>query len=196
MLIGRGVPPILGVVAIALLVVAAFIGGCGGEEASDSSSEEVAEQDVAEQDVAEQKTETAEEPEASVGDTVSIGNVQWTVTEVLRSDILVSRLGIEEGDYVIVDVDFRNNSNQDIRLATPFVTLLDGQGREYEADIEFNFLHVYASENMFVDQVNPGASKEGKIIFTVEDPDASGFKLQVGEARFASNEIASIDLGI
>jgi hypothetical protein len=196
MLIGRGVPPILGVVAIALLVVAAFIGGCGGEEASDSSTEEVAEQDVAEQDVEEQKTETAEEPEASVGDTVSIGNVQWTVTEVLRSDMLVSRLGIEEGDYVIVDVDFRNNSNQDIRLATPFVTLLDGQGREYEADIEFNFLHVYASENMFVDQVNPGASKEGKIIFTVEDPDASGFKLQVGEARFASNEIASIDLGI
>src|SRR3712207_1917298 len=110
--------------------------------------------------------------------------------------MLVSRLGIEEGDYVIVDVDFRNNSNQDIRLATPFVTLLDGQGREYEADIEFNFLHVYASENMFVDQVNPGASKEGKIIFTVEDPDASGFKLQVGEARFASDEIASIDLGI
>ena len=190
MLIGRGVPPILGVVAIALLV-AAFIGGCGGEEASDSSSEEVAEQDVAEQ-----KTETAEEPVASVGDTISIGNVQWTVTDVLRSDMLVSRLGIEEGDYVIVDVDFRNNSNQDVRLATPFVTLLDGQGREYEADIEFNFLHVYASENMFVDQIEPGGAKEGKIIFTVEDPDASGFKLQVGEAKFASNELASIDLGI
>ncbi|HZY57657.1 MAG TPA: DUF4352 domain-containing protein [Rubrobacteraceae bacterium] len=196
MLIGRGVPPILGVVAIALLV-AAFIGGCGGEEASDSSTDEVAEQDVAEQDVAEQKTETAEEPVASVGDTVSIGNVQWTVTEVLRSDILVSRLGIEEGgDYVIVDVDFRNNSNQDVRLATPFVTLLDGQGREYEADIEFNFLHVYASENMFVDQVEPGGTKEGKVIFTVDDTNASGFKLQVGEAKFASNETASIDLGI
>ena len=190
MLIGRGIPPILGVVAIALLV-AVFIGGCGGEEASDSSTDEVAEQDVAEQE-----TESAEEPVASVGDTVSIGNVQWTVTEVLRSDIVVSRLGTEEGDYVIVDVDFRNNSNQDIRIATPFVTLLDSQGREYEADITDNFLHVYASENMFVDQIEPGGSKEGKIIFTIDDPDASGFKLRVGEARFASNETASIDLGI
>ena len=172
-----------------LAVVAAFVGGCGGEEASNSPADEVDEQ-------AEQETEPAEEPVASVGDTVSIGNVQWTVTDVLRSDILFSRLGLEEGDFVIVDVGFRNNSNQDVRLATPFVTLLDGQGREYEADIEHNFLHVYASENMFVDQVNPGASKEGKIIFSVNDPDASGFKLQVGEARFASGETAYIDLGI
>ncbi len=170
------------------LAVAAFIGGCGEEEASNSSADEVDEQ-------TEQETEPAEEPVASVGDTVSIGNVQWTVTDVLRSDILFSRLGTEEGDFVIVDVGFRNNSNQDVRLATPFVTLLDDQGREYEADIEHNFLHVYAEENMFVDQVNPGASKEGKIIFSV-NPDASGFKLQVGEARFASGETAYIDLGI
>jgi hypothetical protein len=176
---------------IFLLVIAAFVGGCGEEQASSSS---VDEQDGAEQTA--ESTESTEQPAASIGEPVTVGNVQWTVTDVLRSDLLFSRLGTEEGDYVIVDVDFQNNSNQDVRLATPFVALLDDQGREYEPDIEDNFLHLYAEENMFVDQVDPGASREGKIIFPVNDPTASGFKLQVGEARFASGETASIDLGI
>lgn len=172
-----------------LVVIAAFIGGCGGEGDSSSSVDEATEQDVAER-----KAEPAEESTASVGEPVTIGDVEWTVTDVLETDILVSRLGTEEGNFVVVDLTFQNNSNQDITLATPFVTLLDSQGREFEANIEHNFLHVYAEENMFVDHVRPGATKEGKIIFTVE-PDSSGFKLQVGEAKFASNEHEYIDLG-
>jgi hypothetical protein len=191
MLIRRGIPPILGVVAMALLVVvAAFIGGCGREEASDSSTDEVAEQDVAEQ-----KAEPAEEPVASIGEPVTVGNAQWTVTGAKQSDVVISKFGTEDGNFIIVDVAFQNNSSQDITLATPFVTLLDGEGREFEADIKDNFFHVFPEENMFVDHVKPGATKEGKIIFSV-DLDASGFKLQVREGRFASNETASIDLGV
>jgi len=174
-----------------------FLGGCGGEEASVFSEED---QGQAEQQktVSEERTAASStgQSAASVGDTVTLGNAQWTVTDVLRSDLLVSRLGIEEGDFLIVDINFTNNSNQDITLATPFVTLVDGEGREIEANIEDNFLHVYAEENMFVDHVRPGATKEGKIVFVVDDPAASGFKLRVREARFASNETALIDLGI
>ena len=185
------------IASVAFLVVAAFVGGCGGEQASVSSEED---QVQAEQ----QKTEpeerssasSAEQPTASIGETITVGNAQWTATDVLRSDILVSSLGTEEGDFLIVDVTFSNNSNQDVTLATPFATLLDGEGHEYEADIKDNFLHVYPEENMFVDHVKPGATKEGKILFSVNDPEASGFKLQVGEARFASGDTAQIDLGI
>jgi Domain of unknown function (DUF4352) len=196
--IGRDAPFVPGIVAgIAFFIITVFIGGCGGEEASVFSEEDQGQ-------VEQQKTEPEERPAASsteqsaasIGDTITLGDAQWAATDVLRSDILVSRLGTEEGDFVIVDVTFTNNSNQDITLATPFATLLDSEGREYEAAIEDNFLHVYASENMFVDHVRPGATKEGKILFSVDDPAASGFKLQVGEARFASNETALIDLGI
>jgi len=38
-------------------------------------------------------------------------------------------------------------------------------------------------------------TKEGKIIFSVE-PDSSGLQLRVGEAKFASDESAYIDLGL
>jgi Domain of unknown function (DUF4352) len=178
-----------------LALVIAFIGGCGGEESPSSSVDAVDEQVEVAQEPEPAKSEPAEESAAYIGDTVTIGDVQWTVTNAEPHNILVSRLGTEEGDFVVVDLTFANNSNQDITLATPLLTLLDSEGREFEADIESNFFHVYEEENMFVDHVVPGATKEGKIIYSV-DPGASGFKLQVGEGRFASNETRLIDLGI
>lgn len=179
-----------------ITIVVLIGGGCGGGEDPGSSVAGVDKQDeVVQEETTFAKTQPAEEPVASIGDPVTIGDVQWTVTNAERHDVLVSRLGTEEGDFVVVDLDFSNNSNQDITLATPFIILQDSAGREFEADIESNFFHVYEEENMFVDHVVPGATKEGKIIFSVE-PDASGFKLQVGEGRFASNETRLIDLGI
>jgi hypothetical protein len=190
-----GVPSVLVAAGVVFLILVGFIAGCGGEEAPSSSADGVDEQAEPEQKAEPAQEESAKaESAASIGDPVSVGDAQWTVTDVLQSDMLVSRLGTEEGNFIIVDVTFSNNSNQDVTLATPFLTLLDGQGREIEADIEDNFLHVYADENMFVDHVKPGATKEGKVIFSV-DPDASGLKLQVGDARFASNKTAYIDLG-
>jgi hypothetical protein len=178
-----------------LMLSVAFIGGCGGEEAPSSSVDGVDGQDEVAQEPETTESDSAEDSAASVGDTVTVGDVQWTVTNAEPHNILVSRLGTEEGDFVVVDLTFSNNSNQDITLATPMLTLVDSEGREFEADIESNFFHVYEEENMFVNHVVPGATKDGKIIFSV-DPGASGFKLQVGEGRFASDETRLIDLGI
>jgi hypothetical protein len=186
------VPAIIGMVL--LVFVAAFVGGCGVENGFSSSEDEVAGQTTEPAGTEPTTTGSTEESTASIGEPVTLGDVQWTVTDAERSDILVSRLGTEEGDFIIVNLTFQNNSNQDITLATPLLPLEDSQGREYEADIDANFTHVAAEENMFVDQVAPGATKEGLVIYTVE-PDASGFKLKVGEARFASEKTAYIDLG-
>jgi hypothetical protein len=178
-----------------LVVIAALAGGCGGAEDTGSSADGSAQQTGAGQQSESTTAEPAEESAASVGEPVTVGDVVWTVTDVLQSDILVSRLGTKEGNFVIVDVTFQNNSNQDITFATPFVTLLDSQGREVEADTSDNFTHVAAEQNMFAAHVQPGVTKDGKIIFEVE-PDSSGFKLKVGEARFASDKVAYIDLGL
>ena len=188
-LVGRGAPSILGVAGMALLVaVAALVVGCGGEQASDTSVDEQG-------GATGQKTEPAKESVASVGDPVTVGSVQWTVTKAEWSDVLVSpRWGNDEGTFAILDLDFSNNSNQDLRLATPFVSLVDSEGREFEPDIEMNFFHLWGEENMFVGKVEPGTTKEGRIIFPI-DPDSSGLKFRVGEARFGSNQTRDIDLG-
>jgi hypothetical protein len=194
---GRGIRFIFVVVGTAfLLVIAALVGGCGGEEQAPGSSEEkVAEQDGAEQEPAETTTETGEESAASIGEPVTVGDVEWTVTNAEELDELISIRGdYEEGNFVSIDITLSNNTNQDITLATPFFALIDDQGREVEPNIDHNFFFLYPEENMFVDQINPGTTKEGKIIFPAY-PDASGFKLRVGEVRFASEETEYIDLG-
>ncbi len=182
-------------VAVLLVVLAAFVGGCGGEEEADSTADEADEQGTVTEQTTEPAEETTEDTGASVGETVTVGEVQWTVTDVRQSEILVSDLGNEEGDFVYTDVTFVNNSNQDITLATPFFTLIDGEGREFEPDIENNFTYLYPEENMFVEPVDPGSMTEGKLIFGTA-PDSSGLRLRVGEAKFASTETALIDLGL
>ena len=189
----RDLPSVLGAVCLVLLV--AFAGGCGGEE-SGSQTEEATEQGDARQESAE-TTEAAEtEATASIGEPVTIGDVQWTVTDAEQLDELLSIKGeYEQGSFVSLDVTFSNSSNQDVTLATPFFTLIDSEGREFEPGIENNFTFLYPEENMFVEPVGPGTTKEGKLIFGTA-PDSSGLRLQVGEARFASDETALIDLGI
>ena len=179
-----------------LLVIVALAGGCGGEEQSSGSSEdEATEQGGAEQNPIE-TTEAAHSSTASIGEPVTVGNVQWTVTDTKQQPQLITDSGrTEDGNFIITDVTFQNNSNQDITLATPFMVLRDDEGNEFEPDIDTNFTFLYPEENMFVGHVEPGTTKEGKAIFTV-DQDASGFELQVGEGRFASSELAYIDLGI
>jgi len=181
--------------AVFLVMLAAFVGGCGGEEEAGSTADEADEQETVTEQTTEPTEETTQDTGASVGEPVTVGEVQWTVTDVRKTEILVSDLGNEEGNFVYTDVTFVNNSNQDITLATPFVTLLDDQGRKYEADITRNFTHVEAEKNMFAGHIRPGETKYGRVIYSVE-PDASSFRLQVREGRFASDEAAYIDLGI
>lgn len=199
-LAGRDMFYVLRTATAALLIaVATLAGGCGGAEDASSSADEAAEQETeAVETESTQESATTESEDGSgpsIGEIVVVGDVAWAVTDVEESDILVSRLGSEEGNFVIVDLSFQNNSNQDITFATPFVTLVDGEGREFEADIEYNFTHVEPENNMFAAHVQPGVTKEGKIIFSVE-PDSSGLQLRVGEAKFASDESASIDLDL
>ena len=182
-LAGRSTSSILGAAGLALLVVVAVLaGGCGGEQAN-------------EQDGTQQKTESTEKTTASIGEPLTIGSVQWTVTDAQQLDKLFTPSGSEPGNFISVDIAFTNNSNQDITLATPFFALVDSKGDEFQPDIDDNFMGVEPSKNMFADQVEPGTTKEGTIVFSV-DPGTSGFKLRVGEATFASKKTGYIDLGL
>ncbi len=181
--------------AVFLVLLAAVVGGCGGED-SGSQTEEAAEEDGAGQESAETTEATETEAAASIGEPVTIGDVQWTVTDAEQLDELQSIKGdYAQGSFVVVDVTFSNSSNQDVTLATPFFALIDSEGREFEPGIENNFFFLYPEENMFVEPVDPGSRKEGKLIFGTA-PDSSGLRLRVGEAKFASTETALIDLGL
>ncbi len=188
--------PLLMIAASMAFLLLVLVTGCGEEEGSaPAEAEETTEQEAARQVTTPEETQPEDDSVASVEEPITVGNVRWSVIEAQYLDRIVSRMGSEEGNFVMVDVALQNNSNQDVTLATPFITLVDDEGREFEADQERNFTHLDPEKNMFVNHIDPGSTKEGRVIFAVA-PDSSNIRLKVGEGRFASDETGYIDLGL
>lgn len=140
--------------------------------------------------------ESVEEPEAApvaIGVPVDVADVQWTVLAAKQANQLTSEFSSENGNFVIVDVRFLNNGNEAVTLDSASLALIDSEGRKSEADPD-KFEFIPEGKDLFIDQVNPGVSKDGQAIFTVA-PEASGFFLEVGDADLFSDTNARVDLG-
>lgn len=146
------------------------------------------------QDDAAPSEEEASEPAANIGDTVKVGNVAWQVTTARQATELKSEFsGVKQGNFVIVDFLFTNNDKEAVTLDSVSISLLDGEGRKSEADTD-SYEYIDPAKDIFLDQVNPGVTQEGEVIYTVA-PGAKGFKVEVGDAALFSDEKKTINLG-
>ena len=138
-----------------------------------------------------------ETPTAEVGETLTVGGAEWVVQDASQTEVLRSQFGSagsdKQGDFVIVDFTFTNNTGEAVTLDPVNMTLIDGEDREFEADTD-TFEYVPVEKDIFLEQVNPGVTQEGRIIFTTA-PDASDFTLEVGGADFLSSETGRVNLG-
>ena len=117
-----------------------------------------------------------------LGQPLTVGDAQWTVTSVSPADRLVSFVdgGAKRGNFVVVDFQLENNSNEGMTLSSEALSLLDGYGREIEFDTD-TYLFIDRPKNLFRVEVSPGTSQEGQVIFKVP-PEASQLRLRIGEA--------------
>ncbi len=137
-----------------------------------------------------------EEQEATVstGQRVEVGDASWVATSAQSRTQLTSRfLDPKQGNFVVVDFDFTNNGSESKTLHQNALKLLDRDGREFDADTD-TFGYIPNEKNMFLDQVNPGVTKSGQVIFTVA-PDASGFRLELSDTNLFKSGKAYVDLG-
>ncbi len=138
--------------------------------------------------------EQNEQPVAGIGEPVQVGEVQWTVTGAESTNELTAEFQEpKQGDFVIVNFSFTNNGTEAKTLDSESMTLIDTQGREFQADTD-TFMYIDPSQDVFLEQVNPGVTRDGTVIYTTA-PDASGFQLEVGDADLFSSESARVDLG-
>ena len=178
----------IGLIVLAVLFVgclALLPGGGGGEqEPADSGSGEEAKKQPG----------ATKQNAVSIGDTVKAGPVEWTVISARQETQLTSSfMGKKNGNFVIVDFNFTNGKDEAATLDSESFRLLDSEGREFEVDTD-TYEYVPTGKDVFLEQVNPGVSKQGQVIFTVA-PDASGFTLQAGDTDMFTDENAYIDLG-
>ncbi len=171
-----------------------------GPEAPNESGER-------EQAKAKQPAEPEPEPEPAppkkpkavpIGQPLNVGDVRWVVTSARQRDRLEQKDfgqfgNTKQGNFVVVNFEFTNNSNEALTLDSISMTLLDKRGREFETDPD-TFGYVPSDLDPFLEQVNPGVSKKGRVIFTVA-PDASKFKLRLGDAAFFGDEEGFVKLG-
>ncbi len=92
-----------------------------------------------------------------------------------------------------MDFTFTNNGNEAKTLTQNIIALYDSSGRKADADTD-TFSYIPNEKNIFLDQVNPGVSKNGEVIFSVA-PDASGYMLELSNTNFFKSDKAYVDLG-
>jgi len=129
-----------------------------------------------------------------IGETVETGDVAWTVNNVTQATELSSLGQKKQGNFIIVDLTFINNGKEPVTLDSSSLAILDDQGRTHETDTDAS-MYVNPNKDLFLNQVNPGVTKEGRAIFDVA-PDAKGLILRAGDTEMFSDKNAYINLGM
>jgi hypothetical protein len=184
-----------GLVALVVLivVVGALIGGSNQETAVEENKEQGGGEKVQE--------EAPQQEQASYGlnETVQVGDAAWIVTNAQKTNELADPFGVrpaKQGTFVIIDFQFQNGGNEAKTLHQQALQLVDSSGRESDPDPD-DLLYVPQDRNILMQQVNPGVTQPGQVIFTIA-PDASDLKLILKDTNLFRSEQnqAEVDLGL
>lgn len=181
-LMGCGALAILGMLLAGLILVVSIVGlGIVDEGASSQAPNE-------------QDPDALRIQAAEVGESVNVGEVTWVVTDVRQETRLRSFGETKTGSFVVVDLIFKNNAEEPVTLDTGSLAILDEQGRTSKADPDTSF-YVPPNLDIFLDQVNPGVTQRGRVIFSVA-PDAAGLILRAGDTDPFSDENGYVNLDV
>jgi hypothetical protein len=117
----------------------------------------------------------------SLGESFRVGSgdqtVEYTITDVrTASQVGSDAVGAEaDGEFVIVRMELENVGSESFDVSSDPFTLVDDQGRSYDVDRE---AQVYPDNAIVFEQLDPGLSKEGVVVFDVP-PDQTGRELKI-----------------
>jgi hypothetical protein len=125
-----------------------------------------------------------------------VGDVEWTVTNAYWAVELTSDVdgGKKRGNFVVVDFQLKNNSDEGLDMNSNAVALYDSQGNKFKFDTG-TYLYIPWSKVIFRFEIASGDAGKGQFIFEVPQ-DASRLQLQLGERNPFSNNKGYIDLGL
>jgi hypothetical protein len=194
----RNLAAMLGLIALGIAIVVGTFAAYGafGEKAATGSN-------IAGIEATPEQTKQAEltTPEASIGQSVTTGDVSWTITDARQATEL-HRYTLpphtEPGDFVVLTFSVENVSRQPVTLDGDQITLIDSEGNEFRALSSRNSSYVVPEKAILFNEqgiLKPGETKEGEVNFEVL-PTSSGFRARLEGSAPNRSEGESVDLRI
>lgn len=127
-------------------------------------------------------------------DPLEVGDATWVIQNASQATELSAQFSDPvQGNFVVVNFSFTNNSDEAVNMDEDYLTLIDGQDRRNEADPD-KFEYIPDSRYLFYENVNPGVTRLGQAIFTVA-PDATDFTIEAASTDAFSDKKGFVDLG-
>lgn len=144
-----------------------------------------------------------------LNESVSAGNLEWTVHEVSRRSELHAYTyppTTLRGDFLVVSFAVKNTSEGPVTLTEDSIALVDGNGLEGRPAASANSEYVDPDKALLFNErglLEPGEEEEGRVNFDLSVPfgidpssELSGFRLQLGDGDPRAEEGERLDLGL
>lgn len=138
--------------------------------------------------------------EVGIGVPAEIADVSFMVNSIEETnEIKSSNQFVEsaktEGKYIIIDITVKNEKKESITIHSSYFKLITQDGVEYDPSTDGAvMMAMMDEEDFFLQQVNPGLSKTGKVVFEVgADLDLNTAVLR-GQTGFWGTESVEISL--
>lgn len=183
-----GCLPIIGIVIIIIIIAVASSSGGNGTKTASGTTKTTATTNKTSSNKKTTKS-TQSKNQAKIGVPLKVGNVVFEVTGTSTAQTIGGQYGTKaKGTFLILDVSVKNEGKKSITTDTSFFKLESG-GTTYDASATAS---TYANNNanFFLQQVNPGLSDEGKVVFDVPPSVAksTNLMLQVQTGAFGTQK--------
>ena len=200
----RVIASALGLVALVAAIVVGALAATGVLSDAPTSSRVGGSQASVEEEAA-----RAEPVARVIDESVTAGNLSWTVDEArlvteLRSYTFPPTT--LRGNFLIVTFTVENTSDGPVTLTEEAMALLDEEGVKDSPAASVNSEYVDPEKGILFNEkglLDPGETREGRVNFDLSVPfgvdpsaDLSGFRLELGDADPAVEEEELVDLGL
>lgn len=132
---------------------------------------------------------------ASIGDPVIVGNLKYIVTDAFATPVVGGGFITKEADgiFLILTISIENIGKDSEYISSGNFKLTDYKDRNYKVDSAMFYLSTMGYEALIFDDLGPGLTPEGSIIFDVPEDD-KGLELIIS-GGFLSGIKRSVKIG-
>jgi len=139
---------------------------------------------------------TQTETIGKIGDAVIANDLSFTVTNISKAKSLGSSYSKKEaqGTFNVITLTIKNTGKETVTIDSSMLKVTDSQGRKFDYSIEGQTAKGLAQGkvDLFLQQVQPGLSVTGDIVFDLPD-DATDLKLIVKGSMFGTEKQISLN---